>query len=483
MDVTDHGLYIGGKWAPSRSETKADVLDPATNRPIARVASGTKEDVAAAVEAARTAFESPEWRELDPSKRGRLLWLLGQQIRDRFDELSRIESLNVGKPLREAKGDVAYVYKLFEYYAGIADKIQGDTIPVPGARLDYTLREPLGVTAHIAPWNYPLLLASRGIAPALAAGNTVVLKPATLTPLSALRLGELATAAGFPPGALNVVTGPGRLVGEALAHHPDVDSVTFTGSTETGKQLLKIVADRVVPTTLELGGKNPQIVLPDAKLDRAVKGAMWGAFQNAGQMCWAGSKLFVHEDIASAFLAKLKEQTEKMRIGPGVREEVQMGPLVSRDHAANVAKAIEQSASHGGKILAGGRKPDSAELKEGNFLLPTIFEDPPREVPVAREEVFGPVVAAWHFADLDDAVGQANDTPYGLSAGVWTQDIARAHAVARRLQAGMVSINEYPVTFPQTPFLGWKQSGLGLEQGLDAVLFYTHVKNVLVNLE
>jgi aldehyde dehydrogenase (NAD+) len=483
MDVTDHALYIGGKWAPSGSGKRVDVVDPATNRPIARVASGTKEDVAAAVEAARTAFESPEWRDLDPSKRGRLVWLLGQQVRDHFDELARLESLNVGKPIREAKGDISYVYKLFEYYAGLADKIQGETIPVPGARFDYTLRAPLGVTAHIAPWNYPLLLACRGIAPALAAGNTVVLKPATLTPLTALKLGELAGAAGFPPGVLNIVTGPGREVGEALAHHPDTDSVTFTGSTETGKQLLRIVADRVVPTTLELGGKNPQIVLPDAKLDRAVRGALWGAFQNAGQMCWAGSKLLVHQDIATAFLAKLKDQTEKLRIGPGVREEVQMGPLVSREHAANVAKAIEQSASHGGKILVGGRKPDAPDLKDGNFLLPTIFEDPPHEVPVAREEVFGPVVAAWRFADLDEAIAQANDTPYGLSAGLWTQDVGKAHAIAARLEAGMVSINEYPVTFPQTPFLGWKQSGLGLEQGIDAVLFYTHVKNVLVNLE
>src|SRR6266705_1885064 len=268
MEVRDHGLYIAGKTLPASAGQNGEVLDPATNRPIARVASGTKDDVDAAVEAARLAFESPEWREMDPSKRGRLLWLLGQQVRDHFDELSRLESQNVGKPLREAKGDIAYVYKLFEYYAGLADKIQGETIPVPGARFDYTMREPLGVTAHIAPWNYPLLLASRGVAPALAAGNAVVLKPATLTPLTALKLGELAGAAGFPPGIVNVVTGPGRDVGAALAAHPDVDSVTFTGSTDTGKQLLRVVADRVVPTTLELGGKNPQIVLPDAKLDR-----------------------------------------------------------------------------------------------------------------------------------------------------------------------------------------------------------------------
>src|SRR6266571_4709572 len=455
MDVQEHGLYIAAKSAPSSSGATAEVLDPATNRPIARVAYGTKDDVDSAVEAARRAFELPEWRDLDPSKRGRLLWLLGQQIRDHFEDLARLESLNVGKPIREAKGDIAYVYKLFEYYAGLADKIQGDTIPVPGARLDYTVREPLGVTAHIAPWNYPLLLASRGIAP----------------------------ARGFPPGVVNVVTGPGRQVGEALANHRDVDSVTFTGSTDTGKQLLRIVADRVVPTTLELGGKNPQIVLADAKLDRAVKGALWGAFQNAGQMCWAGSKLLVHESIASTLLGRLKEQTEKLRLGPGTKEEVQMGPLVSREHAANVTKAIDDGISKGSKVLTGGRRPESADLASGNFLQPTIFQEPPEGARVAREEVFGPVLAAWSFSDLDEAIARANDTPYGLAAGVWTQDVSRAHAVARRLKAGMVSINEYPVTFPQTPFLGWKQSGLGSEQGADAVLFYTHVKNVLVNLE
>src|SRR5712692_8970588 len=340
MEVREHGLYIAGKSVPASSNETADVLDPATNRPFARVASGTRDDVNAAVEAARAAFNSPEWRDLDPSKRGRLLWLLGQQVRDHFEELSRLESQNVGKPLREAKGDMAYVYKLFEYYAGLADKIQGETIPVPGARFDYTVREPLGVTAHIAPWNYPLLLASRGVAPAL--------------------------AAGFPPGLVNVVTGPGRDVGGALVAHPDVDSVTFTGSTETGKQLLRVVADRVVPTTLELGGKNPQIVLADAKLDRAVKGALWGAFQNAGQMCWAGSKLLVHESIAPSFLAKLKDQVEKLRLGPPQKDDVQMGPLVSREHATNVVAAIEDGIGKGAKLLAGGSRTDAGEMKDGN---------------------------------------------------------------------------------------------------------------------
>ncbi len=482
-EIQEHGLYIGGKTVPASSAAHAEILDPATNRPIAKVASGSTEDVDAAVAAARGAFGSPEWRDLDPSKRGRLLWLLGVQVRDHFEELSRLESLNVGKPLREAKGDIAYVYKLFEYYAGLADKIQGETIPVPGSRLDYTLREPLGVTAHIAPWNYPLLLACRGIAPALAAGNTAVLKPATLTPLTALKLGGLATAAGFPAGVLNVLTGPGREVGEALARHRDVDSVTFTGSTETGKQLLRTVADRVVPTTLELGGKNPQIVLADAKLDRAVKGILNGAFQNAGQMCWAGSKLLVHADVAPTLLARLKEQMSKMRLGPGLQEDAQMGPLVSRDHATGVVGAIEDAIAKGGKPASGGGRTEDPKLQDGNFVLPTLFEEPPEASRVAREEVFGPVLASWEFRDLDEAIARSNDTPFGLAAGLWTQDLGKAHTIARRLQAGMVSINEYPITFPQTPFLGWKQSGLGQEQGVDAVLSYTHTKNVLVNLE
>lgn len=483
MEVPEARLFIGGKFLPASSDATVDVLDPATNRPIARSAVATKEEARAAVEAARTAFESPEWRDLDPSKRGRLLFLLGQQVRDHFEDLARLESLNVGKPIREARGDVAYVYKLFEYYAGMADKIQGDTIPVPGARLDYTLREPLGVTVHIAPWNYPLLLACRGIAPALAAGNTVVLKPASLTPLTALKLAELASAVGFPAGVFNVVTGPGRVVGDALLRDRDVASVTLTGSTETGKQLLRAVADRIVPTTLELGGKNPQIVLPDARLDRALAGVHFGAFQNAGQMCWAGSKLLVHEEISAAFLGKLKERIAKTRLGSGLDDGVQMGPVVSREQEAGILSAIEEGVAHGAPPTVGGGKADEPALREGNFVRPTLFENPPEGVRVAREEVFGPVLAAFTFTDLDDAVARANDTPFGLSAGIWTQDLGRAHRLARRLKAGMVSINEYPITFPQTPFLGWKESGLGQEQGIDAVLFYTHAKNVLVNLE
>ena len=476
-------LFIGGRWVEPSGGNHTEILDPATNSPIAEAATGTKDDVGAAVEAARKAFESPEWRAMDPSKRGRLLFTVGQQIRDRFDELARIESQNVGKPLREAKGDIAYVYKLFEYYAGLADKIQGDTIPVPGSRLDYTIREPLGVTGHIAPWNYPLLLACRGIAPALAAGNTVVLKPASLTPLSALKLAELCAAAGLPTGVINVVTGPGSTAGTALAGHPDVDSMTFTGSTETGKQIMQLAARNVTPVTLELGGKNPNIVFPDAKLDRALRGVLAGIFQNAGQMCWAGSRLFVHDSIRDEFLQRLAEASLRMKLGPGLREDTQMGPLVSRAHEATVLEYIEAGTHEGATVLVGGKKAEAAELRDGNFLLPTVFDDVSPDMRIAREEIFGPVLCAFDFADEDALVAAANASEYGLFAGVWTQNLARAHRVAARLEAGMVSINEYPITFPQTPFSGFKQSAIGFEQGIDAVHSYTRVKNVNVNLE
>src|SRR5436309_11218938 len=406
MDVTEHGHYIAGKQVPAAAEARFEVLDPATNRPIARVASGGKEDVDAAVDPAMRAFESPDGRDLDPSKRGRFLWPLGQQDRDRFEELARIESLNVGKPLREAKGDVAYVYKLFEYYAGLADKIQGDTIPVPGNRLDYTVREPVGVTGHIAPWNYPLVLACRGIAPALAAGNTVVLKPASLTPLSALKLAEIAATVGFPPGVFNVVTGPGSSAGSALAGHPDVDSMTFTGSTETGKQIMQLASRNVTPVTLELGGKNPQIVFPDAKLDKALKGVLFGAFQNAGQMCWAGSRLFVHDSIRDDFLRKLSENVQKMRLGPGLREDTQMGPVVSRQQEASVLEHIEAGTRDGATLLVGGKRAEAGELREGNFVLPTVFDDVEPSMRIAREEIFGPVLCTFEFTEVDDVIAQ-----------------------------------------------------------------------------
>jgi acyl-CoA reductase-like NAD-dependent aldehyde dehydrogenase len=482
-ELPRHELFIGGSWvAPSTATYTAD-LDPATNRAIAEVAAAGPEDARAAVEAARAAFEHPEWRGMDPSKRGRLLYQLGQVLRDAFEDLAKVESQDVGKPIREAKGDVAFVYKTFEYWAGMADKIQGETIPVPGNRLNYTLRQPLGVTLHIAPWNYPLTLACRGIAPALAAGNTVVLKPAQITPLSALRLAELATKAGLPPGVLNVITGAGSKVGAALASHPDVDGITFTGSLETGRQIMTAAAGNVTPVTLELGGKNPNIVFPDADLDRAVKGVLFGAYQNAGQMCWAGSRLFVHESIHADFVRKVADRAAKMKLGPGLREDTQMGPVVSREHEKTVLSYIDVGKGEGAKLLVGGSKAEEGELREGNFVLPTVFDDVRPDMRIGREEIFGPVLTAAAFKTTDDLVDAANAVEYGLYAGIWTSNLKMAHTLAGRIEAGIVSVNEYPVTFPQTPFVGWKHSGIGHEQGLDAVRFYTRLKDVNVNLE
>ncbi len=483
MELTRHRLYIGGKWVePSTGEYVHD-LDPATNQPIAEIASASVEDARAAVEAARAAFEHPDWRGMDPSKRGRLLYQLGQGVRDAFEELARLESLDVGKPIREAKGDAAFVYKTLEYWAGLADKIQGETIPVPGNRLNYTVRQPVGVTLHIAPWNYPLTLAVRGIAPALAAGNTVVLKPAQITPLTALKFGELAERAGFPAGVVNVVTGPGSVVGRALAEHAEVDSITFTGSLETGRQILQMASKHVTPVTLELGGKNPNIVFADADLDKALKSTLFGAFQNAGQMCWAGSRLLVHESIHADFVRKVAERAAKMKLGPGLKEDTQMGPVVSRDQEKSVLAYVGVGVEEGAKLLVGGKKAEEPDLAAGNFVTPAVFDGVSPDMRIAREEIFGPVLTAASFRTIDDLIDAANAVEYGLAAGVWTKDLKTAHAVAARLEAGMVSINEFPVTFPQTPFVGWKHSGIGQEQGIDAIRFYTRTKNVSVNLE
>lgn len=482
-EAVQHRLFIGGKWVEPSTGTYAPDLDPATNAPIAHVASAGPEDAKAAVEAARAAFEHPKWRGMDPGKRGRLLYGLGQLVRDHFEDVAALESRDVGKPIQEAKGDTAFVYKTLEYWAGMADKIEGTTIPVPGNRLNYTIREPLGVTLHIAPWNYPLTLSVRGMAPALAAGNTVVLKPAAITPLTALRFGELAEKAGFPPGVVNVVTGPGSTAGKALASHPDVDSITFTGSLETGRQIMQMAAKNVTPVTLELGGKNPNIVFPDADLDRAAKGVLFGIYQNAGQMCWAGSRLFVEESIHADFVKTIAERAAKMRLGPGLAEGTQMGPLVSREHEKTVLSYVDVGVKEGAKLVVGGKKADAPELKDGNFVQPTIFDGVRPDMRIAREEIFGPVLAAASFQTVDDLIDAANSVEFGLYAGVWTKDLKTAHNVAARLESGMVSINEFPITFPQTPFTGWKRSGIGHEQGLDAVRFYTRIKNVNVNLE
>jgi aldehyde dehydrogenase (NAD+) len=475
-------LFIGGQEVPGGAGERRTLLDPATNTPLADVAVGTQDDVRAAMEAADRAFRESPWAQDDGARRGKALWKLAGLLEEGLEEFARLETLNMGKPLRESRGDIGYVVRTLEYFAGLADKVQGETVPVPGSRFDYTLREPYGVTVHIAPWNYPLLLAVRSVAPALAAGNAVVLKPASLTPLTALAFARLAKAAGIPDGILNVVPGNGAEVGEALVDDPRCRSVTFTGSGEVGQRIAALAARRLLPTTLELGGKGPVLVLPDADLDRAAKAVGYGIFGNAGQMCWAASRLLVHESVRETLVGKVRAIAERLKLGPGVADGVEMGPLVSPGQLETVLGYIDVAKSDGGSVVTGGVRSTEEALRAGNFLRPTVLADVPPGSRAVREEIFGPVLVVHPFRDLEEGVRMANDSTYGLLAAVWTRDLGTAHTVARRLEAGMVVVNESPMTYPQTPFGGYKGSGLGFEQSVRAVESYTHRKNVLVQL-
>lgn len=371
----------------------------------------------------------------------------------------------------------------FEYFAGMADKIQGSTIPVPGNRLDYTLKEPLGVTAHIVPWNYPLTMAARSMAPALAGGNTVVAKPASFTPLTLLKFAELCKQAGMPDGVLNVLTGGGDEVGGALVKHPKVRLTALTGSVETGMHVMEIASNNLSRVILELGGKNPHVVFSDADLEKAAAAVLSGIFTNAGQMCWAGSRLLVEAGVKDDLMARLVEGANAMKLGDGLKADTAMGPLVAESQRRRVAGYVDVGVGEGAKVAAGGKMPAGAELQAGYFYSPTILDEVTQGMRVAREEIFGPVLTVTTFEGQEDAVAKANDSEYGLWAGVWTKDLRKAHTVARELDSGIVGINEEPLTYPQTPFGGFKKSGNASEQGMEALLAYLRVKNVSVNLD
>ena len=475
-------LFIGGHEVPGTRGERRDVLDPATNQPVARAAVGSRDDARAAMEAAERGFRESNWAQDDGARRTKTLFRLSALLETNLESFARLETLHMGKPLRESRGDIAYVVRTLEYFAGLADKVEGETIPVPGARFDYTLSEPLGVTVHIAPWNYPLLLAVRSVAPALAAGNAVVLKPASLTPLTAVAFARLAREAGVPDGIFNVVLGSGAEVGEALVEDPRCRSVTFTGSGEVGQRIAELAAHHHLPLTLELGGKGPVLILPDADLERAAKGIGYGIFQNAGQMCWAASRLFVHESLQAPLVEKVRRIAEGLKLGPGTEDGVEMGPLVSVEQVERVLGYVEDARANGGSVLTGGTKVSATPLGAGNFIRPTVLSGVPLSARAAREEIFGPVLLVASFSDVDDTVRMANDSSYGLLGGVWTRDLATAHTVARRLECGMVVVNEAPLSYPQTPFGGVKGSGVGFEQGRRALETYTRRKNVLVNL-
>jgi aldehyde dehydrogenase (NAD+) len=474
-------LLIGSDWRAAASGRTMEVVNPATEEIVAEVAAADAPDVDAAVAAARAALDGP-WGRMSARERGRLVRRIGDLILERLDEVARLETLHNGKPISESRNiEIPAAAECFEYFAGWADKVMGETIPVKGNHLTYTLREPLGVVAAIVPWNFPLLLAAWKVAPALACGNTVILKPASQTPLTAIALGEIAVEAGLPPGVLNVITGPGSTVGQAIVEHPGIDKIAFTGDTSTGKGIMRSAADTLKKITLELGGKSPNIVLGDADLEAALRGATVGIFYGKGEVCAAGSRLLVDRSIKDEFVDRLAARARKMAPGDPMDPKTRFGAIASRKQLETVLDYVASGKRDGASLVAGGERADIGTGK-GYFMQPTVFADVTPEMRIAREEIFGPVLAAIEFADLDEAIARANDTPYGLAAGVWTRDIKKAHYFARKLQAGTVWINTYNVYDTAAPFGGYKHSGFGREMSAHALEHYTQVKAVWVDL-
>ena len=474
-------LLIGGEWRDAASGAVMPVVNPATEEVIAEVAAGTGADLDAAVAAARAALSGP-WGKMSARERGRLIWKLGERLMEQADEIARLETLHNGKPITESRHvEIPMAADCLQYYAGWADKIQGDTIPVKGNALVYTLREPLGVVAAIVPWNFPLLIAMWKVAPALATGNTVILKPASQTPLTALAIGQLAIDCGFPPGVLNVMTGSGSTLGQAIVSHPGIDKIAFTGDTSTGRGIMRSAADTLKHVTLELGGKSPNIVFADADLDAAVRGASVGIFYGKGEVCAAGSRLLVDKSIKDQFISKLADRTKKMVAGDPLDPKTRLGAISSKGQLERVLNYVNIAKTEGASLVAGGSRTDIGTGK-GYFMQPTVFADVTPAMTIAREEIFGPVLAAIDFVDVDEAIARANDSVYGLAAGVWTRDIKKAHYVASRLQAGTVWVNTYNVYDTAVPFGGYKQSGFGRDMSRYALDYYTQVKSVWVDL-
>ncbi|MEX0698463.1 MAG: aldehyde dehydrogenase family protein [Acidimicrobiia bacterium] len=471
-------LFIDGTWTPSSDSATFETFDPATEEVVANVARGTREDVDRAIHAARKAVDG-EWRATLPKRRVELLYELSRALEGRAEEFAELETRDSGKPIQRSRREIASTVRYFRYYAGAADKVQGSTIPLGPDYLDFTLREPLGVTAHIIPWNAPLNMIGRSVAAALAVGNTAVVKPATETPLTALLLGELFEQVGIPAGVYNVVTGPGSDVGAYLTHHPEIDGITFTGSIETGRQVMHAAAEHITPLVLELGGKSPSLIFADADIASATAQTVKGIYSNSGQFCNACSRLIVHSSIKDQVIHHLVEQVSRLRIGPGI-EGTDMGPLISQTQYDRVLNFIRIGQEDGAELIAGGGRP--VGLDRGYFIAPTILDRVGPDTQIAQEEIFGPVLAILTFDDEDEAITLANNTPYGLAAGIFTKDLNRALRLATNIRAGQIYVNEYFAGGEETPFGGYKQSGFGREKGLEALLHYTQTKNVAIRI-